>query len=889
MSLLCQPNWVSRERERPVGAQPPLAHAPGSPAEAQAAAPRVDRYGDPLPDGAITRIGTSRLVQPATTIAFSPDGRLIATGSESGAASAVVHISEAKTGKLLQILKTDAVRINPASELTFSPDSRLLAVSGFWAKAVVLWDVTTGRLLHQLPNTVDGQERWARWPENPTLAFTPDGRTLIGGGKDGGVYLWDVATGQEKARIKREGDTVIALTISASANMALTAHAGSAREGGDVHLWDLANRRHIRKLDVPRAPRGRGQDAPQMVAIAPDGKTYAHCVNGDEMVVLQTTDDRVLHRIADKQVIVGLAFASDGLLWIARDGGEVTAWDVGSGERRRSIVCPGMDLGQRIPATSPITTTAWFSPDARAVAWRGSSVRIWDLTTGRETPVFVRHNEGTRWVSFTEDGQTLLTAGSRSEIGVWDAATGLDRQPLRFLTPPPPMNRRVRATVYSPSFDRRRVVVVYQGEQAEGSRGGQVISLWEPSAGRPTDPVVVEPAGAAEVVHAILTPDSRFIVVASNDGKSVMSATTDQAGTLRVYDAATRQLVRTIPSRGFESRLAMTPDGSVLASVDNIARSVRLYDFATGRALCDLNVSTQVSGMAMSPDGRLLACGYFDLGDLDRLPGVGPVVILWHVASGRERYRIPVERRTIGREMAFSPDGRLLLRGGIDGTVCLWEIASGQERRSFAGHDRFVNSVDFAPDGRRVASGGQDCTALVWQVFDPAPADLTDAELTAKWNDLAKDAAAAHKAVGALVGAKAAVPFLAQRLAPEAGIPAERLTRLIADLDDPRFATRQEAEKELLGLAEFAAAALRQALANNPTVELRQRADKLLEALDRPITNAEQLRKLRAVEVLEHVGTADARQVLQRLAGGAPDARLTHDAKASLEWLKRRN
>jgi hypothetical protein len=93
----------------------------------------------------------------------------------------------------------------------------------------------------------------------------------------------------------------------------------------------------------------------------------------------------------------------------------------------------------------------------------------------------------------------------------------------------------------------------------------------------------------------------------------------------------------------------------------------------------------------------------------------------------------------------------------------------------------------------------------------------------------------------------------------------------------------------LIRLADFAAAALQRALVNNPSVELRQRIEKLLKALDLPLKDAELLRQLRAVEVLEHIGTPAAQQLLAELAKGDPEARLTRESQASLERVKRRN
>jgi hypothetical protein len=108
--------------------------------------------------------------------------------------------------------------------------------------------------------------------------------------------------------------------------------------------------------------------------------------------------------------------------------------------------------------------------------------------------------------------------------------------------------------------------------------------------------------------------------------------------------------------------------------------------------------------------------------------------------------------------------------------------------------------------------------------------------------------------------------------------------RLVEELNSGKFAVRDRAEAELGRLGEAAGPALRKALEGRPAEELRRRVLKLIERLE-AVPTAERLREVRAVEVLERIGTAEARGVLKGLAGGAPGARLTREAQAALERL----
>jgi ElaB/YqjD/DUF883 family membrane-anchored ribosome-binding protein len=129
------------------------------------------------------------------------------------------------------------------------------------------------------------------------------------------------------------------------------------------------------------------------------------------------------------------------------------------------------------------------------------------------------------------------------------------------------------------------------------------------------------------------------------------------------------------------------------------------------------------------------------------------------------------------------------------------------------------------------------------------------------------------------------VALLEQKLRPIQVGDDARIDQLIEDLDSFQFAVREKAAAELKELGDSAEPVLRQALADNPSLEVRRRIEQLLGKLD---VSPERLQKLRALEVLEHIATPEAREVLLALAQGAPKSRLTQEAKASLEQLNKR-
>jgi len=129
--------------------------------------------------------------------------------------------------------------------------------------------------------------------------------------------------------------------------------------------------------------------------------------------------------------------------------------------------------------------------------------------------------------------------------------------------------------------------------------------------------------------------------------------------------------------------------------------------------------------------------------------------------------------------------------------------------------------------------------------------------------------------------------LFAEHVQPAPRADEEKLARWVKDLDSAVFADREKATRELERQGEHAEPLLRKSLAADPPAEARRRIEGLLGKLNRPITSTEAIRSLRAVEVLEHIATPESCDLLKKVAAGAPEARLTYEAKAALERLKR--
>ena len=238
----------------------------------------------------------------------------------------------------------------------------------------------------------------------------------------------------------------------------------------------------------------------------------------------------------------------------------------------------------------------------------------------------------------------------------------------------------------------------------------------------------------------------------------------------------------------------------------------------------------------------------------------------------------------------------MVATAGVDAMVRVWDVLAGGQLCAFAGHDARVSVVAFCAKGKLLVSGSDDTTALVWDVsrLFPSKAEhtvsLSPEQLSALWADLKnEDASKAYDVLCALVAAPAnSLPFLREHLRAIPRVDPQRVAQLLSDLDSARFSAHDKATQELERLAELAEPALRQALAANPSTEARQRLEQLLKKRENEILTLEQLQTLRAIEILEHIGRPEAKQVLQTLAKGVPEARLTQEATASLERLSKR-
>jgi WD40 repeat protein len=526
-------------------------------------------------------------------------------------------------------------------------------------------------------------------------------------------------------------------------------------------------------------------------------------------------------------------------------------WDVATGKQV-----------QRYDLHSHAAESAALSPDGQTlVTLNADCVRLFDLASGRERSPSDGHH-GPVWRSLlTPDGRTALTASMQEgDIAVWDAATGREQYRLPD---------RLFANLLLAS--NGRILYALYEDREKAPDGG--ILVWDLATRKPLHRFPPHPVFKGVNLHGALAPDGKTLALAQPFGQVVY-----------LFDAASGKEIRPIPAaEEGVSYLAFGPDSRTLVVVCADG-TVQIRDVTEGAKREPLPAEGNAvrrnrfglvgrDSFALSPDGKRLA----------RVQPNGSPVLM--ELATRQIAPLPETRANGVRVFVFSSDNRTLAWvGSRDSTIHLMEVASGQERRKLTGHRGAVESLTFSRDGRLLISGSQDSTALVWDLIGPA---ASDEKLDQCWVDLAgKQADRAYQAMQKLMRTpNQAVAELGKHLRPIPNVDAAEVARLIADLDSEQFTVRQKARDALAQLGERAEPSLREAAKGELSLEARKRVEELLDSIKAGMMKPQSLRQVRAVEVLEQIGSDDARDMLKTLAKGMPTARLTREANAALERL----
>jgi RNA polymerase sigma factor (sigma-70 family) len=847
----------------------PRAEAPSALALAEDKPPsREDRYGDPLPERVVARLGTQRFRSDGWVghVVVAPGGKqLLGMGQQA------VILWDAATGKEVRRFQGPAWRqANNAGygvrieSFTLSPDGKTLAAGTTDGSKlpcpILLFDLASGKKIGECAG-----HKGKGWSSNHTLAFvTPT--LLASAGADDIALLHDVTRREEvrNSPFKLETTGLRSIrTLIPESNGKYLFGTGSAGESLCWVRWEVATGKIVqREKDL----RGNFITA----ALSPDGRSLAVSLGVGEVEKEGGYNEvRIYaapkwHKVRQWKTHTG-RFPQRNSIAFATDGKSIATG--GADQRARRWDLEGKEIGEPITPYRYANNVGFFDPDTLMTFGSQQTVRFWNTKTGKPQRAFLGAESHLTAVAYSPDGRYVVAGGGGgdSTARVWEIGTGKQVAHLRSEM------ADVTCLQFSPD-----------GKQIASADSFGVARLWDWSAGRQ--------------IHALrdrATSGWLKCVAYSPSGKQLAAG--DEAGVIRVWNTADGKLTHTLPAQQAVgvAALVFSPDGRKLFS-GRWDHTIRCWDLTMGKEVLllkgDPNQTRRgtpightnvVTSLALSPGGCWLYSGSYD-----------HMICVWESRTGKLCRVLKHQEKGFSsvNAVALSGDGTLLAAAlgdeGKESLVHLWDVLTGKKIAALAGHRGKVTSLAFAPNGRRLASASTDTTILVWDVAGLTADRATQNEkaLAPLWDDLAADAPRAYAAVcqGAAAG-NDAVTVLERKLKPIAGVDREKFNDWVRQLDSEQFADRERASQALANLGLAAEPLLRQTASRATSVEVRARVNRLLSRLE-----TDGRRSLYALEILETIGSPQARRLLAQLAKGSADAPLTRKAAAALKRLERR-
>jgi RNA polymerase sigma factor (sigma-70 family) len=829
---------------------------------------RFDQWGDPLPPGAIARMGTVRFRHgsPVYGVAYSRDGKAIVASSHND-----VYFWDAASGRTLRRFKGFLASARPLFYhlgFAISPDETCVAAAATtWNGRVQIWHIAS-------------EKKLLEW-DTPTkqfitgIAYAPDGQTLATVERNGVLRLWNPATGAE----------IRALSESCCSIMAFAPDSRIIAYGHQDHsirLCELATGKELARC-------AGHPDCAGVLCFSPDGKVlgsvmmnYSRGKVKDDAVRLWDVRTGVeLRRLKGRRDNESpIAFSPDGKTLATVDHGEIILSDPATGEERLKF--KGHSQGD----LKGVNALA-FSPDSKTLASGGNdqTVRQWDASTGKPLQQTGGHQDRVHVIAFSPDNRLVATASEDQTLRFWEVQTG--RELHKIETAELMGESGILGTELHFSPDGRKL---FANCHPQSPKHNATIACWDVSTG--TELLRFKERKGRGAASLALSADGKLLAAAE---LPLRDALFPFGSAVTVWDTTTGQELRQMSEvQGMVIHVHFLGQSQTIqgGGVDPATSKTRFqyWDARTGKRIrqqegFSVTEEGRLQAIALSSDSRMLALATFEKKGND----FETVIQVKSPVTGQEirTFRRPW-RRCDG--LAFSPDCRTLASLEADGTIYRWELATSKERRAFPGHRGGGRALVFSADGSLLASGAHDTSVMIWDVADRMAAKKTPLparELEACWLALrGNDALQAEQAIHTLVAAsKQSLPLFRELIRRTKAADADRVARLVVDLDNNQFAVRQQATAELGKLGESAVPGLRKALKASPSLELRRRIEQFLDKEAQTTANpaGERLRLLRALEALEQMRSPEAQELLTSLSEGMPESWLTVEAKAVLE------
>lgn len=573
-------------------------------------------------------------------VAFSPDGRLLATGDSTGQIQ-VRQISESKqlftcrghsgwvwfvrfspnnqilascgqdhsirlwdvsTGECIRMLDGHVSMVN---SIDFSPDGQIL-VSGSEDAEIKLWYVATGELLSILLGHIN--RVW-------TVTFSPNGQTIASGAEDRTIKLWDVKTGECVKTLQGHLGWVRAIAFSPDGNLL---YSGSVDR--TVKLWDVHTGDCLGTL--------LGHDnAVASIDVSPDGKLLASGSYDCTVRLWDVMTGQCVRTLqGHTQYVWSVAFSPDGKMLVS--GGDdyaVKLWDV-----------INMQCLKTIQGHSNELYKIAFCPNKLILASgnEDKTVKLWDINTGQYRTL-KGHSNRVFSVAFSPDGTILASGSSDRTIRLWDWSKDTSSKTLAG------HESWVWSVAFSPD-----------GKMLASGSYDRTIKFWDISTGTCLKTLQDHTASVQSVAFSF-------------DGKLLASGSDDQS--MKLWEVATGKCLRNFQESSHRIwSVAFSPDAkNIVTGGDD--RIIKLWQTSSGECLRRMEGhENEVLSTAFSKDGKTLISTSAD-----------KTIKLWNVGTG-ECIRTLLGHEAWVSSGIFSPDNLTLVSCSIDGTIKLWDTLTGE-------------------------------------------------------------------------------------------------------------------------------------------------------------------------------------------------------------------
>lgn len=586
------------------------------------------------------------------SVAFSPNGKILATGDDNGTARLWDLATQQPIGASL------AGHGGTVYSVAFSPNGKILA-TGSEDGTVRLWDVLTG---HQFGHTLHNSTKSVQ-----SVAFSPNGKILAVGSNDGLARLWDIVTGHLTGHplvgytkgVKSYYKSIGSVAFSPDGKILAT---GS--DDGRARLWNVATRKLI------GGPIAGHAGSVTSVAFSPNGKILA---TGNIDGTARRWDVAT-HRplggslSADSEPLSSVAFSPDGqTLATGSFDGSARLWNVANGQLIGNPLAGG---------SAPVESVA-FSPGGKTLATGSTddTIRLWDVAMYLPTTTLTA-STGAIWsVAFSHDGKILATGNDDGTARLWNIAT---HRP--FSTPLVGHAGAIFSVAFSPNGKLL----------ATGSDSGTAL-LWDIAIGKQASHPLTSRAGT--VWSMAFNPNGKILAVGSDKG-------------MQLWNVATSKPIGHPLIRHTVTSVAFSPNGKILATVGNGA--TQLWDVNSGKPVGHPLIGTAKDALsvAFSPNNRLLATAggdgiqLWDVTTRQRIGNLltsasGPILSVAFSPDGRTlagggfegtaRFWDVATRQPIGGPLtgdsadvdsvAFSPKSQILATSDDAGTTRLWNVS----------------------------------------------------------------------------------------------------------------------------------------------------------------------------------------------------------------------